>query len=447
MNAPNRNTTPEALIIWDVIEEHFDEAAFLIATWQDALIAPNYTLDEVADRVEERLEANLEGLEIGGKAVAEKLLYPALTQAPDSGYAAAAGLVLLRSGDARDREVVLDAVIATDGEQREGLALALAISEVSAIDHELTQRFSSTRDEAACAVWLSLLNMRRVHPGKHLKFCLGSENDMLLAEGMRSLGIHYTPSYGDRYAHFIQKYLNADSIEVQTAAVELGLLIGMPEAWEKCIAAANTSTSNRGQYLEWVALLASRGEFQLLFPLLDDPEMQETALWCLGLTGSITSVERAIGFLDNDDSRLAKLAFEAISHITGLDMEENEFQQDEAVEDEEEIITGLDDEPPVSDPVEHLVLPNRDTIKAWWEHTKGRFSLDQRYVLGEPLDVNAFIKTLETGPARIRNPLAHALWIRTHGQRFVSTETFSNQQYDSLNRLASLQPGELSNYF
>ena len=173
----------------------------MIATWQDALIAPNYTLDEVEDRVEERLEANLEGLTLGGEPVAEKLLGPALLEAPEPGYATAAALVLLRSGDASARDAVLDAVATAEGEQQEALVLALSAgpSDTNGLDHLLKQRFGAAKSEEETALWLAVLNNRRVHPGAHLKVCLGSKNPALLSEAIQALGVHYRPEYGGRY--------------------------------------------------------------------------------------------------------------------------------------------------------------------------------------------------------------------------------------------------------
>ena len=50
------------MVLVDVLEEHLDEAAFRWVQWERALVAPDFTLAQTAER-EERLLAHLEGLE------------------------------------------------------------------------------------------------------------------------------------------------------------------------------------------------------------------------------------------------------------------------------------------------------------------------------------------------------------------------------------------------
>src|SRR4051794_26252675 len=73
---------PEDPILWDIIDEHLDEAAFVTLRWRAALDAPHYTLAQVGRSRETQLFAHLDALVIGGAAVAERRLRPEL-EAPD----------------------------------------------------------------------------------------------------------------------------------------------------------------------------------------------------------------------------------------------------------------------------------------------------------------------------------------------------------------------------
>ena len=86
-------TVPEPL--WDIVEEHLDEAEFLWEQWEHALLAPNYTLDELADGPEARLLAHLDGLVVGGPEVARRLLIPTLDEDVEPTRVRAAALALL----------------------------------------------------------------------------------------------------------------------------------------------------------------------------------------------------------------------------------------------------------------------------------------------------------------------------------------------------------------
>ncbi len=80
--------------IWDVVEEHLDEAAFLASQWERAL-ASRLTLDEVAAGPEARLLAHLDGLAVAGVAAVQEI--PA-SAPPDEGRAFAASLVAIDAG-------------------------------------------------------------------------------------------------------------------------------------------------------------------------------------------------------------------------------------------------------------------------------------------------------------------------------------------------------------
>jgi hypothetical protein len=65
-------------LLFDIIEEHFEEAAFYFRRWDEAQDGFDYTLDEVRRGPEELLRANIDGLVVGGAAAAERLLWPAI---------------------------------------------------------------------------------------------------------------------------------------------------------------------------------------------------------------------------------------------------------------------------------------------------------------------------------------------------------------------------------
>ena len=65
-------------LIWDLVEESFDEAEFLWHRWEDGLLSHARDLAGTAFWVEERLAGSLEGIRVGGDAAFESLLAPAM---------------------------------------------------------------------------------------------------------------------------------------------------------------------------------------------------------------------------------------------------------------------------------------------------------------------------------------------------------------------------------
>src|SRR5436190_24313897 len=61
MEVLSRPTAPTRVepVLWDVVSEHLSEAEFLFGQWQQALRSPRYTMTELRETVEERLQAHL----------------------------------------------------------------------------------------------------------------------------------------------------------------------------------------------------------------------------------------------------------------------------------------------------------------------------------------------------------------------------------------------------
>jgi len=96
-------------ILWEVVEEHLDEAEFLAEQWTAARRSPDYSLQELRDGPETRLLAHIDGLVLNGSVALERVTWPAI-QGDNPTMIAAAALAILESGDFR----VLDALDEVD---------------------------------------------------------------------------------------------------------------------------------------------------------------------------------------------------------------------------------------------------------------------------------------------------------------------------------------------
>lgn len=96
----------EAQILWDVVEEHLDEAEFLVEQWQSARRSPSDTLAELVAGPEMRLEAHVDGLRGNGPLALERVAWPVLEGGGEPQRVAAAALALLDSGDFRVLDVL-----------------------------------------------------------------------------------------------------------------------------------------------------------------------------------------------------------------------------------------------------------------------------------------------------------------------------------------------------
>jgi uncharacterized protein (TIGR02270 family) len=420
--------TPPALILWDVIEEHFNEAEFLFEQWEHALHSPTYTLTELGATLEQRLEAHLDGLLIGGPGVAERLLEPELENDTEPIRAVVAALVLLCSEEDAAINRVLEVTQGAEGPLQEALARALVLSNAARLDGMVMQRFRIAQSDSEKAVWLEILNGRGVDTGELLRHCFDSDDHRLVSAALEAVR---------RFARRemitdVEKHLRSDHPAVRTSAIKASLAFGSRDAWQLCLQLARASDVYDPELLLLIAILGQPQEHRLLYTLLDNSESPESLLWTLGYCGTVEAGDVCLPFLQTGDERVAKAAAEAMAWIGGFDLNEDEFQLPPLEPEEDETLPPFeeDDLDPdlTSDGVDDLPVPNPEAIIQWWEENRGRLTQNQRCLLGQPSSPEAMVHALEVGSLWRRHGTALELSLRTGGEQHVSTDSFSSRQ-------------------
>ncbi|NJO37924.1 MAG: hypothetical protein HC871_10315, partial [Rhizobiales bacterium] len=117
-----RDRRPMAPIIRHIVEQHAEEAAFLWLLRDKAVDAPHYTRDDLS-RLDERVEAHLDGLRVAGEDGWE-IMRAEMAAHPEMGEVFAAGVLALESHDPLRIEEVIN-VTETVPETVRGLISAL----------------------------------------------------------------------------------------------------------------------------------------------------------------------------------------------------------------------------------------------------------------------------------------------------------------------------------
>ena len=452
--APLLAPTPPERILWEVVERHFEEAEFLFEQWESALYSPVYTLDELARTLETRLLAHLDGLILGGRAVAERLLQPALEDEIDTEPATVAALALLESGN-RDlwQEVVEEMIFNEDHDLRDAIARALMLFDAPHFDLALQDACEWARSPLEKSALLEVLAERRLDPGPLLESCLGTGYVPLDRAVVRMAGRGVRRDLEVEVA----RQLRADDPSVRHAAIEAGLVFGFSSAWRECLDLACRSGSTGTSVLLHVALLGAPSDHAVIYEKLDADETREAALWAAGFTGRLEAVERCLPFLESENTRVAKLAAEAIGAVTGLDIigleadcpreprRDGDSAEEENSEDEGLLPFEVDDLDAdlVPDAVDELPLLDPRRVRDWLEVNRSRFLDEERYLSGSLHTPEALVAALHTAAMRRRHGLGLELFIRSGGQRHVDTRGFTNRQKRELDALADLDPTEL----
>ena len=158
---------------------------------------------------------------------------------------------------------------------------------------------------------------------------------------------------------------------------------------------------------------------ELLKQLARVPKDIRALIQGAGITGDSHYVPWLIGQMD--DVKLARLAGEAFSFITGLDLAylDLELRPPEGVDfgptddpDDDDVAMDVDDS---------LPWPDSAKIQAWWSVNAQRFPPGMRHFMGAPVTAENCRQVLREGFQRQRVAAAHYLCLLEPGTALVNT--------------------------
>lgn len=421
-------------ILWDVFEEHLDEAGFLFTRWERALGAPFLTPSQVAAGVEERLLAHLHALALGGPAVSKRLLEPALAgEEPEQVFSAA--YAFLSEGEI---EKVLQALHCAQGEVRAALQRALELHPRPELERHLLP-LATKGWPPVQAVALEVLAFRSADPGEALRAGAASRDPAVTQAALQAARFSPTP-WARR---FVLSALGSSLPGTRDAAVETGLVLGLRDAWEACRGAlAQPSSAPRAGLL--AALGGDAEDQDVLLAGLRALKPSHAALWAAGFSGRVAAADACLEAM-RQEGRTARLAGEAFSAITGLRIE-GQFAEaeppkpDEPIPfEEEDLAANL-----VPGPEDDLPMPATAAVAKWWGNQRAGFEPGLRYLNGKLFGLEPLREAVERGPMRRRRVLALEIEIRSRGALRIGPRRWVHNQRASLEGLG---PGLLSRPF
>jgi uncharacterized protein (TIGR02270 family) len=135
--------------------------------------------------------------------------------------------------------------------------------------------------------------------------------------------------------------------------------------------------------------------------LVAAPDTRRDGIRALGIVGDPVAVPWLLEQFE--DPAHARIAGEAVSMITGVDLEFLDLDTAPPETDDEDAAGAPD-----SDDA-NLPLPNRDAVHRWWTEHRAEFRPAQRYLAGHPVSPEAARKVLRDGYQRPRAAAAFEL--------------------------------------
>ena len=395
-------------IRWDIHEEHLDEAAFLWGAWEAALEAAIYSLPEVASGAEERLMAHLDGLVLGGNAVAEKLLLPAL-QAADLGPVRPATWALLQADEGDHFDAVLEALAGAEPPKAAAITRAMGLSRHPTIVDRLSALWTHGAPPLRAVILDVIARQNLAWASTKVPEALRAKDPMLLAVALGL--VRRLPDRDPAFAWDVDAGLEHADPRVRREALATAFILGSKRMGSAARDAIAAPEAGRLPFA-LLSLSPEEADRQVVRSCLEDPATVRHSLWALGFAGDVASIEVLLRFLP--DQKLGRLAADAFSTITGLVIG-GPFRAAGVSRGPELDEVGPDDPPPEVRPEDALPLPVTAAVKDWWGKNRGRFQPRQRYLWGEPRTVARVRAAMDGGPMWRRSVWALQIAAETRG--------------------------------
>jgi uncharacterized protein (TIGR02270 family) len=418
-----------------VVQQHADDCADLRHLRTVLVRAPHVKLRHLA-RLDERLAAHVDGLAVAGRA-GSVLCTAALARA-------GAGEVFactLRALDDHDREAFDALVVLGAGlpEARRGLLSALGWVDAPRL-RGIVAELLAAPDAHRREIGIAACRLHRTDPGAALVAALQAPRPALRAAALRAAG---------------------ELARVELLAPVRALLgdaepaVALQAAWSACL------LGDRADALDALEAAARRkdgegdsGDMALELALEALPFDRAAALWRGAVAAADASTPRrllhacaALGDLRAvpwlidcmADVRLARLAGEAFSMLTGVDLDEQMLERpppdDAESEPDDADAAALDED-------DELPWPDRDRVQQWWDAHAASLPAGTRCLMGGVMGAAPSaahcVQVLREGGQRQRARAARALCLARPGTPLFPIAAPAARQ----RRLLSQRPNE-----
>src|SRR5574340_645416 len=398
-------------VIQSIVSQHAEETAFLWLLRNNAVHAPHYALKDLA-KLDDRIEAHLDGLRIAGAAGWE-ICKEALGQ-QEPGEVFAAAVLAFESGD----ENRIDEVLAVGGasvELSRGLVSALGwlpfIQAKLHIDRLLTSESAVQR-----RIGIAASAVHRQDPGVALLDSLSATDLSLKARSLKAVG-----ELGrNDLLPVVKSNLNSEDPTSRFWAAWSGALLGESSA----IPVLQRLAEQGGERAESACAMAVRRmplqqahDWQR--ELAGRPETIRMAVQAVGVIGDPVGIPWLIEQMAKPD--VARVAGESFTMITGVDLAYEDLEGEKPEGFETGPTENPEDENIEIDPDEDLPWPNTQLIEQWWVTHRLQFENGTRYLLGKPMTLDSLNEVLRVGKQRQRTAAAIELTMRDPGRPLFNT--------------------------
>ncbi|MBB6408623.1 TIGR02270 family protein [Mesorhizobium sangaii] len=388
-------------VIEHIIDQHAGDAAFLWLQRDEATDAPHHRRKEL-DRLDERLEAHIDGLRVAGEW-GWRAAEAAFEQYGEPGEAFVAAVLAFENHSERRIARVLNS-IASSAELSRAVIAALGWVEPSLL-RGTVQALLGDSDPQKRLLGLAACSVHRVDPAARLVEFL----DDAAPTRARALRLVGELGRADLLPE-IRRALRDPDDSCRFWAAWSAALVGdrrdAPQAL--CEQAGTDNRLGRKGLQVLLSAMDTESALAWLNNMRGDPSKARLLAAGAGVFGDPSFVPWLLTQMR--DSKLARVAGESFSMISGVELETEglatsapnavEHSEDEDIDDE----THRD---------YYLPWPDRSKIIQWWRQNEANFSRGNRYLLGRQLAAGNLEAVFATGAQRQRRAAALEMALAT----------------------------------
>ncbi|WP_260955710.1 TIGR02270 family protein [Pseudomonas citri] len=375
-----------------IIEQHAEEACFLILLHDNAVRGPHYDLDDLG-KLDERIDAHLDGLRIAGPVGLEILL--AQLGPHTVGEMFASAVLAFETADAKVLSR-LSGHLRNAIETERGYLMALGWLDWERVSPWIDLMLASP-EPLFRRLGLAACGMHRRDPGPVLLTELSHADPSVLARAARTAGevrrhdllsaiaahrLHADPSTRFWANWAIAQMGDGPALELLRPFAE------RPGVFQYRALCVLLAWQPREYSVAWIR------------QLIQAPTGRRIGIQAIGLLGDPVSVPWLIQQMS--DLPYARVAGEAFSLMTGTDLALLDLE----LQDLPDFDAGPSDDPQdpnvAMDPDENLPWPDPQSIEQWWQANGGQCQVGTCYRLGLAHSEHSFQQILAQGQQRQR---------------------------------------------
>ncbi len=393
-------------IITTIIEQHAEEAAFNWLLRDSAVAEPHYSLADLA-HLDDRIEANIDGLRIAGDAGWD--ICREAMEIGEPGEIFTAGVLAFES-QAPERMDALLAAVEEDVELQRALCSALGWIEF----HQVVGPANKLLDADLVYIKRMALGAHAIHRqdiGPALATYISDADSRVRSRSLKAAGeLGRIDLLGTVLDYFKDKDEKCRFYAAWSAVLlgnnagidRLKRIVEAQSVYDQRACELAVRKMDHGHAVQWLNEL---GRHSLSIRL---------AIKGYGALGDPQAIPRLIEMMQVPE--LARPAGEAFSMITGVDIAYEDLETDVPEDFQAGPTEDPEDEDVEMDPDEDLPWPDPELLGAWWHANQKSFQSGNRYLAGHAISSENCMHVLINGFQRPRMAAAMELTLLNPGR-------------------------------